>query len=307
MDPSNGSADGTAHQAFPNNDEDKTFSHTRNRKLNAFHMIRSGGIGHNRPANMSRPSQEKDVYTSVSAALGRYEEQYYPSHTKSLSGIAIRSFLLGISLALASTLTIFLLQVTNYTPLWRVPFFIAVLSLFHFLEFWTTSAYNTREARISSFLLSSNGFAYQAAHTFAIVELLLEHSFFPTRSWVPSFSLYTGLFLILSGQTIRSIAMRAAGTNFNHIVQSTKHSTHMLVTTGIYGYLRHPAYFGFFWWAIGTQLMMGNCVGLLLYLAALYKFFSRRIAREEEYLVGFFGKDYVRYRESTGVWIPFIW
>lgn len=27
---------------------------------------------------------------------------------------------------------------------------------------------------------------------------------------------------------------------------------------------------------------------------------------EEKYLVGFFGQEYVEYRASTGIWIPFI-
>ena len=310
MDSTNGSAHGIAHQSFPDDDQNVS-SPPRNRRPNVYNLISSGGIGHRSSANMSIPHQEKDAADSIPAALDLYDKQYLPSQPKSLSGIATRSFLLGISLALSSTLTLILLQPSTYTPLWRAPFFIAILSLFHYFEFWTTAAYNTREAKISSFLLSSNGIAYQGAHTFALLELFLEHHFFPTRSWLPpALSLplvYVGLVLIISGQTVRSIAMRAAATNFNHIVQSTKRSTHTLVTTGIYRYLRHPSYFGFFWWALGTQLVLGNIASFLLYWAVLYKFFSARIGGEEEYLVGFFGEDYVRFRERTGVWIPFIW
>jgi protein-S-isoprenylcysteine O-methyltransferase len=311
MDLSNGSANGTAHQPFPDNNQNTSWSPPRNPRPNPFDLINNGGIGHRQPANMSYSPQEKEASeTSIPAALELYDKQYLPSQPKSLSGIAARSFLLGISLAFSSTLAIYLLQPSSYTPLWRTPFFIAVLSLFHYLEFWTTAAYNTREAKISSFLLSSNGVAYQGAHTFALVELLVEHYFWPTTPWLPPFVslplLFTGLVLIVSGQIIRSMAMRAAGTNFNHIVQSTKRSTHTLVTTGIYRYLRHPSYFGFFWWALGTQLVLGNFLAFLVYWAVLYKFFRARIDGEEEYLVGFFGEDYVRFRERTGVWIPFI-
>ncbi|KAG0647723.1 Isoprenylcysteine carboxylmethyltransferase [Hyphodiscus hymeniophilus] len=213
MDSSNNSGNGTAHQPSQN-DQNTSFSPSRNRRTNPFDLINSGGIGHRPAANMSSSPRERDSGNTIPAAHDLYDKQYLPSQPKSLSGIAARSFLLGISLAATSTLTIYLLQPSTYTPLWRAPFFIAVLSLFHYLEFWTTAAYNTREAKISSFLLSSNGLAYQGAHTFALLELLLEYYFFPGRDWLPSYLslplLSTGLTLVLIGQIIRSIAMRAA-------------------------------------------------------------------------------------------------
>lgn len=52
--------------------------------------------------------------------------------------------------------------------------------------------------------------------------------------------------------------------------------------------------------------MLGNVAGFLMYWAVLYKFFSARIVGEEEFLVGFFGDDYVQFRKRTRVWIPFI-
>ena len=317
MDSSNGSASGTAHQAFPDRDQQTSWSPPRHRRPNPFDLVNSGGLGHRHPShNMGSEPQEKDASQSrengginISAALDLYDKQYLTSQPKSLSGISIRSFALGIVLSTSSTLTLYLLQPITYSSLWRAPFFIAVLSLFHFLEFWTTAAYNTREAKISSFLLSSNGIAYQGAHGFAMLELLLEYYFFPNR-WLPAHIsralLFSGLVMIVCGQIIRSMAMKAAGPSFNHIVQSTKRSSHKLVTTGIYSYLRHPSYFGFFWWALGTQLVLGNILGFLLYWGVLYKFFSARIRGEEEYLVGFFGEDYVRFRERTKAWIPFI-
>jgi protein-S-isoprenylcysteine O-methyltransferase len=69
---------------------------------------------------------------------------------------------------------------------------------------------------------------------------------------------------------------------------------------------RHPSYFGFFWWAIGTQLVLVNPVGLVGFCAVLWVFFSQRIAYEEKHLVEFFGERYVAYRDATPVYIPFI-
>lgn len=83
--------------------------------------------------------------------------------------------------------------------------------------------------------------------------------------------------MLLGGQGIRTLAMAQAGTNFNHLVQSKKKQGHVLVTNGIYGWLRHPSYFGFFWWGLGTQLIMGNLVCLVGYAVVLWRFFSLRI------------------------------
>lgn len=82
------------------------------------------------------------------------------------------------------------------------------------------------------------------------------------------------------GQVVRSLAMAQAGSNFNHTVQVERREGHMLVTHGVYAVLRHPSYFGFFWWGIGTQLMLGNVASLLGYAVVLWKFFSHRIDRE---------------------------
>lgn len=71
--------------------------------------------------------------------------------------------------------------------------------------------------------------------------------------------------------------MLHAGSNFNHLVQKEKKVGHVLVTGGVYRYLRHPSYFGFFWWGLGTQVVLGNAVCLVGYAVVLWRFFRRRI------------------------------
>lgn len=248
---------------------------------------------------------------SAPAAYEAYspDRPYLPGQPKSLSGIALRAFALGIALALGITGTLAMLLFTS-SPLWRLPFFLTALSTFHFLEFWTTARYNTREAEVSSFLLTANWPAYAVAHTTASVECLIANLLFPGRTWFP-FHLsplvtFTGLALVLVGQVVRSAAMAQAGPSFNHIVQQTQKREHILVTTGIYGKLRHPSYFGFFWWGLGTQLAMGNAVCFVGYAAVLWKFFSSRIRHEEVFLVKFFGEEYIDYRKRVGTKIPFV-
>ena len=83
--------------------------------------------------------------------------------------------------------------------------------------------------------------------------------------------------MLVFGQVIRTIAMAKAGSNFNHTVQMRKKQGHVLVTDGIYLWLRHPSYFGFFWWGLGTQVVLGNPVCLTGYLVVLWRFFRHRI------------------------------
>ena len=294
-----------------------------------------GSIDHEPPASLAqrrtraahrpaKPSPPSDIDTagadsnlpppSSSFSPGAplvQDRLYMPGQPKSLSGIALRSFCLGAALAVGlhqvyGALVFF----GSDTPLWRVPFFLVALSAFHFLEFWTTAAYNTSSAGVGSFLLTANWPAYPIAHATAVAECCIVSFFFPDRSWAPFNSgnllVLFGFACVLVGQAVRSVAMAKAGSNFNHTVQQQHRSGHVLVSTGIYAVLRHPSYFGFFWWALGTQLVMGNVVCFFAYAAALWRFFSSRIKTEERLLIEFFGNDYVEYRKRVGTKIPFI-
>ena len=233
-------------------------------------------------------------YRSASASSTYVSPQYLPGGRRSLPGISIRAYGLGVALGFCSLLAA-QLAYFDYT-IWRGPCFIAVLAVFHYLEFDMTARYNPPDAGTASFLLLSNGMAYSVAHSTAVLELLLRHwlqsenkpdwltmpfeipRLLPT---VPSYApIAVGFFLIVFGQVIRSAAMRQARTNFNHIVQFYKKDDHVLVTNGVYSLSRHPSYFGFFWWALGTQLMLGNHFCFVAYAAVLWKFFSHRIMRE---------------------------
>lgn len=211
-----------------------------------------------------------------------------------MSGISIRAYGLGIAFGFCSLLAVELAYV-GYT-VWRAPCFVAVLAAFHYLEFDMTARYNPPDASTASFLLLSNGMAYSVAHSTAMLEMLLrlwlQSEYRPDWLRMPfglSFLLPTlppyvlvaaGFFLIFLGQVVRSAAMQQAKTSFNHIVQYYKKDDHVLVTNGVYSFLRHPSYFGFFWWALGTQLMLGNQFCFVAYAAVLWKFFSHRIMRE---------------------------
>lgn len=205
---------------------------------------------------------------------------------------------LGVLLGFGITSAIF-------TTVKEPALYICALSIFHFLEFYITAKYNPRKVHKESFIIN-NGSAYTLAHTFAILECVIECRFFPEAKkslfWVKAF----GFVLLVVGQAVRTIAMRTAGQSFSHMIVTQHEDFHELITSGIYQNLRHPSYTGFFWWAIGTQLLLLNPVSIVGFVFVLWNFFNDRIKYEEKLLIQFFGDEYVQYRTRTQTLIPFI-
>ncbi|KAJ4343113.1 farnesyl cysteine-carboxyl methyltransferase [Ascochyta clinopodiicola] len=239
----------------------------------------------NRPAQQGQWTPELDASvraretSNVQVKAANYvPADFFPSGKRSLAGIALRAFFLGNAAVVGFFLAAQL--VYHGSHLWRPCLFLGALSVFHFLEFYTTAAYNTPSASVASYLLT-NGNQYRIAHTMAFIETFITSYFF--SGWQSSIHsplvILLGVAMVLVGQVVRSIAMAQAGTNFNHTVQSSKTEGHELVTGGLYAYFRHPSYFGFFWWGIGTQVMLGNTVCTLGYAGVLWYFFKTRINR----------------------------
>lgn len=243
--------------------------------------------------------EEEDSKHHVKHNTKKVDLSKYPDITRNnLEDIATTSAILGVTFGFGLTALFF----CNFpTP----ALYLMALSGFHFLEFWVTAKYNPTRVHTDSFIIN-NGSAYAVAHSFALIEVTVEYFLFPNfkMSYFPIKCI--GFILIIVGQLTRTIAMRTAGRSFNHLVQVKRADDHQLITSGIYSYLRHPSYFGFFWWAIGTQLLLTNPLSLAAFAIVLYKFFDERIAYEEKFLIGFFGDKYVKFRDSTPVLIPFI-
>jgi protein-S-isoprenylcysteine O-methyltransferase len=143
---------------------------------------------------------------------------------------------------------------------------------------------------------------FKKAMMLAVVEYVVEASLFPRMKLKRLY--YIGFGMVLGGQWLRSKAMLTAGKNFNHHVQRDKEEDHELVVKGVYTYLRHPSYTGFFYWGIGMQIMLGNPISFIVYFYALSQFFRYRIPEEERALIDFFGQDYIDYKQKTLVLIP---
>ncbi|XP_043260006.1 protein-S-isoprenylcysteine O-methyltransferase [Colletes gigas] len=190
-------------------------------------------------------------------------------------------------------------------PSWQMfGVYITILATFHFSEFLSIAWVNPLTLSIDSFILNDT-IAYAVAAVSSWIEFVVERQYFPTMKESSSLS-YFGLILCICGELLRKLAMFTAKHNFNHIVQRERMDNHELVTYGVYRLCRHPSYVGWFYWSIGTQLVLQNPFCFLAYMVASWKFFHDRILIEEITLLNFFGEDYVEYQKNVGTGLPFI-
>lgn len=187
---------------------------------------------------------------------------------------------------------------------WQWCAYATAVSTFHLAEYFTTALANPSAATADSFLVNHST-GYTAAALTSWTEFGLRCAWRPTYN-LPTPVVAFGLVLVLVAQTIRSLAMMTAGPSFNHIIQTKKKDNHVLITHGIYSVLRHPSYVGFYYWSIGTQLLLGNALHAVLLAAVAWRFFARRIPYEEESLCQHFPAAYPAYVARTYMGIPFL-
>ncbi|CAM6105671.1 unnamed protein product [Calypogeia fissa] len=184
---------------------------------------------------------------------------------------------------------------------WQLRCFIVALVVFHSSEFMLAIFYG-RCAGVQSLLLTM---PYLVALTAGLAEYGLESWLVPQFKTSTSIA-YSGLVLMVMGEVIRKLAIVTAQSNFTHDIKISHEEGHKLVTHGIYRFVRHPSYLGFFIFAIGTQVMLCNPVMTIAYAIVLWRFFADRIEYEESFLHEFFGHDYVEYSNRTPSGMPFM-
>lgn len=202
----------------------------------------------------------------------------------------------------------------------------------------TASSYNpTAGSRAASakslFFPTENLPAYLMAHAFAFLECLVcrllyfHWNWWPFRGPLPSVVL--GLVFCIGAQLVRTLAAvqlhHRAGGSLGALIDK-HHGKHnkdrhgggggrggeqvpggaaRRTTTGIYGVMRHPAYFGFFWWAVGTQMVLGNFFSLLAAVLVGWSTFAGRVKSDDESLGRSLGKPYLDYKRRVGTMMPF--
>lgn len=110
-----------------------------------------------------------------------------------------------------------------------------------------------------------------------------------------------GVALVAVGGALRIAPVFILGDRFSGLVAIQP--IHTLVTTGLYGAIRHPSYLGLLISSIGWGLAFRSVLGVLLALLLLPPLIAR-IESEEALLQSHFGAEYEAYRAKSSRLIP---
>jgi protein-S-isoprenylcysteine O-methyltransferase Ste14 len=112
---------------------------------------------------------------------------------------------------------------------------------------------------------------------------------------------WVGVFLFAIGGALRLWPVFVLGNRFSGLVAIQP--GHKLVTTGIYGAIRHPSYLGLIISSLGWGLAFRSGAGVLLTLLLIVPI-AGRIRAEENLLRTQFSTEYDAYRARTSRLIP---
>ncbi|KAG5466884.1 hypothetical protein LSCM1_01061 [Leishmania martiniquensis] len=234
---------------------------------------------------------------------------------------ALIAFTLGVLTVASVLLTAFGWR-THDDTLFALGLYILVAHIaFHVLEFLTAALTRPHDTHPDAFMVCHST-EYLIANGAALLEFVVEAYLIPER-WkldpsrhallgfffrvnAASALLFTLLVIIFYG--IRVVSMLQCGSNFSLMIEHERRPSHRLVTHGLYRYLRHPAYFGWFWRTACAQWILANPLSAVAHTGVAWYFFRSRIAYEEATLQrpDYFGEAYKRYKAHTVVGIPFL-
>lgn len=106
-------------------------------------------------------------------------------------------------------------------------------------------------------------------------------------------------FLAILGMSLLALGLKVCPLKI-----LTGHDKSMLVTKGIYSYIRHPL--GLSWVVLSFSVAMGfkSIVGLIAAIAVLAIVYLRIVLWEERELEHRFGQEYCEYKSNVGMFVP---
>ena len=212
-------------------------------------------------------------------------------------GLAILLVFLGIETLRTNILGWFLL-LTGIVYLVGI----AIDSYIRKEEFWESkqSGDNLQEERgDQSFWLIALGI--MAVFFLSPLEYLYFATFQPRPVWMEAI----GVGLVLLGSTLFVWARRTLGKHYSGHVSVKKE--HELVQSGPYRIIRHPAYAGYVFMALGLGLGYSSLLGFVSILSILLPAVIYRIRVEDRMLAVHFGTQFEKYARKTKRLIPGIW
>jgi len=118
------------------------------------------------------------------------------------------------------------------------------------------------------------------------------------------FKLYQNLIslnLLLCGLALTIIGWRQLYNNFWDKVKGSS----QVIKTGLYRFIRHPQYTGMLLIALSVVTNQLNMIYILIYLMLVVLYY-RLSKKEENDLIKTFNEEYIQYKKTTHMFLPFI-
>lgn len=185
--------------------------------------------------------------------------------------------------------------------------------LFHSSVAATLCAAAVLGAVLLNFLTASHGARHERRSPVATSSMLAFAALFAVlvrRHWgmlpLPAYSVHlaltaAGLALMLAGAAVNLLGRLALGRNWAN--QVTIYAEQTLVTTGVYGLVRHPLYASLIWLFTGIAVAYLNWAALLATLLVFVPMMIYRARLEETALAERF-TDYAAYQRRVGRLFP---
>lgn len=123
--------------------------------------------------------------------------------------------------------------------------------------------------------------------------------------WDTELVRYAGLFILVIGEIITFSSRLSLGRYGTTVI--IVEDDHQLITSGVYGYVRHPIYLGGLLLYTGIILAFGGFLVPFVMFIVWLLLMHGRLRLEEKLLEEKFGEEYRDYKKRTKKLIPFIY
>jgi|WetSurMetagenome_2_1015567.scaffolds.fasta_scaffold136078_1 protein-S-isoprenylcysteine O-methyltransferase Ste14 len=172
-----------------------------------------------------------------------------------------------------------------------------VLTIYGFAEIALQKWFSKQKSQKPDAGLALIIIPFYAALYFAPLEYLL------FKPGIHIATILVGYFLLLLGVFMRLIGLMALRQNFSMAIECKDET--LLVTTGIYKYVRHPLYLATILLASSGCLIFSSIFCWIFFVITIYGI-VKRIKKEELFLNKQFS-EYQRYSKQSKKLIPFIY
>ena len=118
--------------------------------------------------------------------------------------------------------------------------------------------------------------------------------------YISLWGMYIGIVVMLVGFSLVILGWKQIHKEY----WSLEEGQGRLVKIGIYNYIRHPQYIGFFLITLGMMLEWFTLPLIILYVLLLFLYY-RLAKKEENDMEKEFGKEYTEYKKRTKMFIPY--